>query len=81
VVAAGAVDADLEPASHVALHRFPVATTRESLRRRCRDLGQDCSHSRSHLNRTGVKEFPARCRTSGIVIAVPAEKRNIVRII
>jgi hypothetical protein len=49
--------------------------------RRCRDLSQNRSHSRSHLRRAGIEEIPARYRLSLIVIAVPPKKRNVVRII
>jgi hypothetical protein len=81
MMTAGTVDTNLKPAGHTAFHRFPVSAACESLRWCCRDLNKDCPHGRLHLYRARAQEFSARCRTADIVIAVSAEKRNIVRII
>jgi len=78
---AGTIDADLEPSGHIALHRLPVPASRESLRRRRCDPGQDRSHRRSHLDRACVEKFPARYCLSRVVIAGAAEERHLVRVI
>jgi hypothetical protein len=77
----GTVNADLEPTGHFALHRLPVTTSGESLRRRGSDLDQNRSHRRPYLKRAGIQEFPSRyCLVLSIVL-MAAEKRNIVRIV
>ncbi len=81
VVTAGAIDADLEPSRHIALHRFPVPAACESLRRRGSDLRQDRTHSCSYLNRAGIEELPAQYCLFRIVVAVPPKEHHLVRII
>jgi len=77
----GTVYADLEPTGHPALHRLPVTTSGESLRRRCRDLDQDRAHCRPSLGRAGIQELTSRDWLVRGIVLMPTKERNIVRIV
>lgn len=77
----GTVDADLEPACHLALHGLPVAPASEPLRRGRGDLRQHSAHGRSYLHRARIEEItPGHC-LGGVVVTMPPEERNIMRVI
>jgi hypothetical protein len=77
----GTVNADFEPTGHLPLHRLPVTTSGESLRRCSSDLDQNRAHRRSHLKRAGIEEFPSQYCLVRSIVLVAAEKRNIVLIV
>lgn len=63
------IDPDFEPATHVALHRLPVAAFGEPLGRRGGDLGQHHAHGRPNLGRAGLEEVATQSALARVVVA------------
>ena len=74
------IDPDFEPATHVALHRLPVAAFGEPLGRRGGDLGQHHAHGRPNLGRAGLEEVATQSALARVVVW-RRKKTTFVRVV
>ena len=71
----------LEEAGHLAVHRFPVAAARESLRRRSCDSAEHGRDLGPHVRRTSTKKQPARSGAVGIVLLMTPEVDDVMDVV
>ena len=81
MVTAGTIDTDFVVPSDFVVHGFPGKTaTRKTLRRGGRDHNQHHDKLRSDRHGAGAKEVPTWYGLGRVVVDMPFEVRNVVRV-
>ena len=80
VMAVGTIDADLVVPRHLVVHGLPVTASRKTLRRGGRDRDQHGDKLGSNRYRARTKEVPTGHGLGRVVVEMPFEVRNVVRV-